>query len=463
MVGGMIRTVIFGAALAAATLVPTGSRAQSLADTLIAAYRTSNLLEQNRATLRAADEDVAIALATLRPVVNFVARGGISRSTGAAGVAQTSTTASLDLSAEVTLLDFGRGQLAKDAAREQVLAVRQALIGVEQNVLLNAVGAFMDTRNALETVALREANVRLITRELRATEERFSVGEVTRTDIAIAEARLAGARAQLAAAQGDLAAAREGYKLVTGAYPTQLGTPPSLPRTAASLSAAQDIARVTHPAIKQAQHEVTAAELNAERALAARHGSVSASASTGLSARDPGNGGPNASIGLTYQRPIYQGGRLSATHRQALARRDAARAALHQTVAEVLQNVANSWANVAVASAQLQSTGLQVTASQTAYDGVREEATLGTRTILDVLNAEQELLNARTSRLSAQATQQTASYAVLGAMGLLTVDYLNLGIPTYDPEAYFNAVQNAPVTSRQGEALDRVLRTIGRP
>lgn len=458
MVVGMIRTVIFGAALAAAMVAPSASQAQSLADTLIAAYRTSNLLEQNRATLRAADEDVAIALASLRPVVNFVARSGVN-----IGQGQTTTTGSLDLNAEVTLLDFGRGKLAQDAAREQVLAVRQALIGVEQRVLGNAVAVFMDTRNALETVALREANVRLITRELRATEERFSVGEVTRTDIAIAEARLAGARAQLAAAQGDLAAAREGYKLVTGAYPNQLGNPPSLPRTADNLNVAQDIARAAHPSIRQAQHEVTAAELNAERALAARHGTLSASAGAGVTMRDPGTGGRNANVGLSYQRPIYQGGRLSATHRQALARRDATRAGLHQTVAEVLQNVANAWATVAVANAQLQATGLQVDAAQTAYDGVREEATLGTRTILDVLNAEQELLDARTARLNAQANQQTASYNVLSAMGLLTVDHLNLGIPTYDPEAYYNAVRNAPITSRQGEALDRVLRSIGRP
>ncbi|TVP70647.1 MAG: transporter [Rhodobacteraceae bacterium] len=434
--------------------------AQSLADTLIAAYRNSNLLEQNRALLRAADEDVAIAVASLRPVVNFVteAQQRITNSPGQSDA----LTLGFNLAAEVTIIDFGRGRLAQEAAKAQVLATRQALVGIEQNVLLNAISAHLDMRTTAEAVALQQATQRVITQELNAARERFELGEVTRTDVSLAEARLAAARSSLAAAEGDLAVAREAYKLATGIAPGQLRAPPALPRTAANLQTAQDIARRTHPAILEAQHTVAAAEFNVERVAAQRHGAVTGSASLGRQFGGAGSDTTTATAGVRYARPIYQGGQTAALTRQSMARRDAARSGLHQTVAQVLQNVGVAWANVDVASARIAASQQQVRASQTAFEGTREEARLGARTTLDVLNAETDLLNARTQLLQAQAGQQVATYNLLAAMGLLTVDHLGLGIPTYDAEAYYNAVRNAPASSPQGEALDRVLRSIGR-
>jgi outer membrane protein len=455
---------LVSAAIVMMGLLAAPASAQSLTDALIAAYRNSNLLEQNRAVLRAADEDVAIAVATLRPVVNFVARATASSAVragaGGVNVRSNDVSATLALSADLTLYDFGRGQIAIDAAKENVLAVRQALVGVEQRVLLSAVAAFMDVRSAAETVNLRENNVRLITQQLRATRDRFEVGEITRTDVAIAEARLAGARSNLAAAQGDLAVAREAYKAATGAYPgNALRSPPGLPRIPRTLEEAQAIARNTHPSIKQSQHEVTASELNLARAVAVRQGQISGSAS--LSVDDGGR--DTSSLSLSYQRPLYTGGRQSAQERQAAARRDAARAALHQTAADVMQDVGRSWSDLAVAFARIEASDRQIEASQTAYDGVRQEAELGARTTLDVLNAEQELLDARTTRIAADTARYVAVYRLLSSMGLLTVEHLGLGIPTYDPEAYYNAVRNAPRTrSVQGDQLDRVLRSIGR-
>ncbi len=433
-------------------------QAQSLADTLIAAYRNSNLLEQNRALLRAADEDVAIAVASMRPVVNFVADAQQRFGTGG----QDSFTLGFNLAADITIIDFGRGKLAQEAAKAQVLATRQALVDVEQRVLLNAISAYLDMRTATEAVALQQATQRVITQELSAARERFELGEITRTDVSLAEARLAAARSLLSAAQGDLAAAREGYKLATGAYPGQLRPPPALPRTAASLQTAQDIARRTHPNVLQAQFDVTAAELNSERVFAQRHGSVTGSASVGRQFGGQAGDTTTATAGVRYARPLFQGGQLNALHRQANARRDAARAGLHQTVAQVLQNVGVAWANVDVSSARIAASQQQVRASESAFEGTREEARLGARTTLDVLNAETDLLDARTQLLQAQAAQQLATYNLLSAMGLLTVDHLGLGIPTYDAEAYYNAVRNAPVSSPQGEALDRVLRALGR-
>ncbi len=432
--------------------------AQSLADAFVAAYKSSNLLEQNRAVLRAADEDVAIAVSSLRPVLTFVAgaRGTIS------SARPDTLGASLDLNAQVTLYDFGRGRLAQEAAKATVMATRQALLNIEQRVLLDAVSAFMDVRSATDSVLLNQTTVRVTQQELRAAQERFDLGEVTRTDVSLAEARLGAVRSALAAAEGQLVAAREGYKLVTGAYPNQLRQPPALPATARSMQAAQDIARHSHPLIRQAQFEVTASELNAERIGAQRLGSVTGSVGIGAEFPNTGREVLSGTLGLQYSRTLYDGGRESALYRQALARRDAARSGLHQTVAQVLQNVALQWANVEVARARIAASQQQVRAAQSAFDGTREEARLGARTTLDVLNAENDLADARTALLQAQTTLQVASYGVLSSMGLLTVDHLKLGVATYDPEAYYNAVRTAPVTSPQGEALERVLRSIGR-
>ena len=146
---------------------------------------------------------------------------------------------------------------------------------------------------------------------------------------------------------------------------------------------------------------------------------------------------------------------MRALSRQAIARRDdATRAGLHQTVAQVLQNVGLAWANLDVTRARISASRQQVAASQSAFEGTREEARLGARTTLDVLNAENDLLDARTTLLQAEAGLQTATYNLLASMGLLTVDHLGLGITTYDPEAYYNAVKDAPAISAQGEALD---------
>jgi outer membrane protein len=396
---------------------------------------------------------VAQAVATLRPVVAFV--GSTDYSEPALG---NNLSASVALTAEMTLFDFGSNRLAVDAAREIVMATRQALIVVEQNVLLAAVQAYADMLRAAEFVRLREANVRLITEELRAANDRFEVGEITRTDVSIAEARLAGARANLAVAQGDLEVARAQFQAVVGRAPGALSGPGRTPATAGSLEEAQGVAVRTHPSIVRARHEVSAAEVNAERARLGTRGRITAGARIGMDDR----GNDSASIGLNFRQPIYQGGGLSALYRQALARRDASRAALLESTVTVERDVANAWARLAVARAQIEASDRQIAASQVALQGVQEEASLGARTTLDVLNAEQELLDARTIRIDAGANQLVAVYGVLSSMGLLTVEHLQLGIPVYDPGAYYNAVRTAPATSTQGQRLDRVLRSIGR-
>ena len=439
--------------------------AESLADSMVAAYRHSALLDQNRALLRAADEDVAQAMAALRPIVQWAASHSFQRSDGIEVVATT-----LELTAQMMLYDWGRSQLAIDIAKEQVLSTRESLIAVEQDVLLTAVQAFLDVRSAEQQVALNANSVELLGRERQAAQDRFDVGEITTTDVALADAQLAATRASLAAAQGQLEIAREAYKAAVGRMPGKLDPPPPLPKRPKSLDSAQLTGQKTHPAIRQAQRAVAASELGVAAAAAERRPTITGQVGLGTT-RTPsrtvfGTGDPETtttlSAGISARQTIYSGGRLPAVHRKAMAQRDASRSVLLNASRQVAQAVGIAWANIDVARAQISAIDEQISAAQQAYEGVREEATLGARTTLDVLDAEQNLLEARADKIVAEANLQLAHYQLLAAMGLLTVKDLKLGIPTYDPSAYYNAVREAPYTSTQGQNLDRVLRAIGK-
>lgn len=466
MAFGRSRGLAMAAVLALVTGLPAA--AQTLGDALVSAYKNSNLLDQNRALLRAADEDVAQSVAALRPVIDFVLRSNYANSETVRGVSfgtaagtrysPESLSSSANLTASITLYDGGAGRLAVGAAKETVLATRQALIGVEQNVLLSAVQAYMNLRQAEDIVALRQSNVRVLSRELEASRDRFELGEITRTDVAIAESRLAAARAELASAEGAVMIGRETYILAVGEPPRNLRQPPRPPVTARSVEEAKRIARAQHYSIRQTQHELAAAELNVQRANTRFGPSVTGSLSVGHNDR----GLVDRSVGINLTQRLYQGGGLSAAYRQTLARRDAVRSRLHHQVAIVEQAVGEAWARRIVARTSIEATDRQIVAARAAYDGVREETKLGARTTIDLLNAEQELLEAQAQRLQAVTSDYVAHYQLLSAMGYLTVEHLKLGIPTYDVTGYYNAVKNAPAASARGKRLDRIMETIGR-
>ncbi|MFO8126904.1 TolC family outer membrane protein [Yoonia sp.] len=448
-----------GLAAVAAVLTFVGApalKAETLAEALSSAYNNSGLLEQNRALLRAADEGVAQAVAATLPVINWSLSA--SRTRVETPITRTTDSALARITGDLTLYDFGVNQLGIDAQKEVVLGTRQALRGVEQDVLLRGVQAYMNVRSATEFVQLRQNNVRLITQEFRAAQDRFEVGEVTRTDVALAEARLAAARSLLAAAEGDLAQSGEEYRVAIGNVPSGLRTVSAAP-VSRSQNEAKAFAVRNHPAILEAQRTVTAAELNILRAEAATRPTVSLN---GFVSTD-NESNTSAQIGVSVGGPIYRGGLILSQFRQVQANRDAARAALHLITLSVEQQVGNSFAALQVARASREASEQQISAARVAFEGVREEATLGSRTTLDVLNAEQELLDAQANRIAAQSDEVIASYALLSAMGLLTVDHLNLPVQQYDPAEYYNLVKGAPtLLSEQGAALDRVLEAIGK-
>ncbi len=459
------------AAMALSIFAPA-AMADTLADALAGAYNTSGLLEQNRALLRAADEDVASTVAGLRPIISWstdITRsynrrsGGVGAGAGLGNTSSGATNLNAGITAEWLLYDFGRTPLSIDAAKELVLATRQSLIGIEQQVLLRAVQAYMNVQRNTRFVALRENNVRVINESLRAAQDRFEVGEVTRTDVAQAEARLSLSCSNLATARGDLERAIEEYVSVVGKRPGALERAPSLPRLTRTEEAAKQVALRSHPEMLAAQYNVSAAKLNVLVAEAAMKPRVSLNASVGVSERLNGDSeSETGNFGIQIGGPIYQGGALSSAKRRAFAQRDARLGELHQTRDQIRQNVGVAYAILESARASAEASAEQVRAGRVAFDGVNEEANLGARTTLDVLNAEQEFLDAQANQISAEADVIIAAYAVLESTGELTVRNLNLAVQTYDPSAYYNLVNDAPAAlSERGRSLDRVLRKIG--
>jgi outer membrane protein len=447
-----MRLSLFRVAALGLLMSTTAVKAETLGNALVSAYRNSDLLSQNEAVLRAADEDVATAVSALRPVISWVLQ---SQHTDNLLGKNTTTAAKLNL--DWDLYDFGRSKIGIEVAKQSVLGTRQALVGVEQNILLAAVQAYMDLRRAMETVAINQTSVRLIGEQLRAAQDRFNLGDATRIDVSQAEARLGAARAELAVATGDLAAARAAYLAEIGHQSDGQTSIPPTPALPKSFAEAQSIAQRMHPAVLQAQHQAKAADLQVELAVAQRRPTLGAN----VQLQEDDSGDTSSSATLSLSQTIYAGGRLSAAHRKTIAQRDAARASLTRTGVTITQAVSNAWSGIEVARAQIAAIDRQIDAAVAVYEGTRDQAELGSSTTLDVLDAEQDLREARSDRASAEARLQVALYSLLASMGLLTVEHLNLGIPTYDPEGYYNAVKNAPATSVQGKSLDRVLKAIG--
>lgn len=461
------RGILVAVPLTVILALPRPVWAETLADALVGAYENSGLLEQNRALLRAADEDVASAKAALKPVLRWA--GGLTQSFGSTRASSLtpsqsteSLTASINLIGELLLYDFGASQYRIEAAKETVLATRETLLDLEQRVLLRTVAAYMGVIEASDVVALRNNNLRLLTSELRAARDRFDVGEVTNTDVALAEAQLAEARSGLAGAEGALLRAVEEYQNVVGRKPSDLSAPPQLPSLTGNLEAAKALAVRRHPAVLAAQHQVAAARLAVNSNEAAMAPRVTLQGSYGLSETfDSKRYSRSGSVGVEAGQIIYQGGALSSAARRAMAQEDAQRANLHIVTREVAQEVGNAYASLSSAKAQLEASERQIRAARTAFEGVREEAKLGARTTLDVLDAEQVLLDAESTRVTARANLYIAAYAVLASTGQLTARHLHLPVQLYDAAAYYNLVKDGPAKySKQGKALDRVLRAL---
>ncbi len=444
------------AGAAVVLFLPSAAAAHSLTDALIAAYQNSPLLAVSRAGLRAQDETVPLARAGMRPNVSVNGMGSLSANTGQPGEITDTWQASLD--ASLVLYDSGQTPAAVESAKANIMAARAGLRAAEQGVLLTAAIAFLDVRRDRQFVELSENNVRVLREQVEAVNDRFAVGEVTRTDVSQAEARLAASRASLSASQGGLAISAQNYLAAIGYAPGDLGSLPPIPGLPATLADAVSIAMGEHPSVVGARFAQDAAAFDLARTKASSGPRVSLGGQAGFQIGDATEheivGG--VSVSLSGSVPLYQGGTLEALERQASAILDQRKFELQNAARSVQQQVSIAWANLGVARASIVAGQQQIEASTVAFEGVNVEATLGARTTLDVLNAEQELLTARSNLVSAQRDEYVAAFNLLASMGLLTVAHLDLGIPSYDPDVNYDRVQNGPVSGFDGSVLDRI-------
>jgi len=467
MTAELFKSFVFAGGIMAVAIAPKVAQADNISDAMIGAYKTSGLLEQNRALLRATDEGVAIAVARLRPVINWTLSTGRTYNRTTAGtvpVSSANSALSTGLTMQWLLFDGGASQLSQKAAQETVLSTRQSLVDIEQQVLFSAVQAYVSVLLQQDTVSLRSNNLRLLQEELRAAQDRFDVGEVTRTDVALAQSRVAAAQASLTESRGDLLTAQAVYIEVVGHADGGLAGQPNLPQRAASLQSATAVAVRNHPALLAQQHAVKAAELTAQSTAKSLGPSVSFSANATHSETWGGSGGADTSgASLTLSQPIYAGGAIASSARASVAQSDAQKGALITVQRSVVQFVSQAYVVLETSRASLVSSNERVRAAQVAFDGIREEATLGARTTLDVLQSEQELLDAQTSRVQARASQVIAAYGLLSSQGLLTAEHMGLAVEIYDPTLYYNLVKDAPAyVSQRSKDLDRVMKALGK-
>src|SRR4051794_4092149 len=454
------RKGIAAAALAstALTLAPGPAGATQLADALVGAYQTNPQLQAERATLRATDELVPQALSGYRPRVFLNgavqgARGEIGRDktsvsnafNGLTGNSNqdgsetaNSTTRRVDLSLRQNLYAGGGTVASVRRAENQVLSERANLLATEQNVLLNAVDAYATAWQDRSVLELALNNEQRLRRELEATRDRFRVGEVARTDVAQAEASLSQSRADVETAKSDLATAVAVYRQVIGSDPGALQQPRSVPDLPRTIQQAQDLA-AGNPALTSAQYAVAAAREAVRVTYASLLPSVDLSSDL-LYANQPSSEIPwerQASLGLSVTIPLYQQGLVSSQVRQSRQQVEATQNNLQTSQRSVTESVASAWEQLIAARAAIQSLRDAVRANEIALEGVRQEALVGARTVLDVLDAEQALFTSQVNLVRAQRIEVVTSYQLKSAVGQLTVADLRLATQPYDPEAYY--------------------------
>ena len=440
--------------------------AKSLSEALVESYNNSGLLDQNRALLRAADENTIIASSALLPIVSWAANfSGNWSETDTAGSATSDVVwrGNVGLNSSLTIFDGGSNRLAADVTKQNVLATRQGLIALEQRVLGGAVSAFMGVLEGRETVRLREKNYSVIEEELTAAKDRYEVGEITRTDVALAEARLASSASALSAAKGLLVQAEAVFKNAVGTLPEDLLPPKEMPAVPTTIEEALSIASSSHPELRQLQYQIKASELTLKRVKASSKAKVTLNGDIGLSDSDAQSDTLQASIGLQFSGTIYQGGSRSAKERQALANLQAVRSSLHVQIDTVEQTISSAYAMLEVSKASRAAIEKQIEAAEVAFNGVKEEAFLGARTTLDVLNAEQELLDAKSQLITAIYDEYLVAFDVLSASGLLTVEHLNLPVARYDPEEYYKSITNNGAMGRESfKAIKDLLQELNK-
>jgi outer membrane protein len=450
----MKTSVKIGLLAAAASMVATPAMADTLAEALQKAYENSATLNGTRAQVRGLDENVPIARSGGLPTVrtNTGVTQNIYNTSNSSAAGDRQATAGVDLN--VPIYTGGAVRNGVRAAETRVEGGRATLRGAESSLFTQVVAAYLDVILADAVVQLNDQNVRALQVNLQASKDRFEVGDLTRTDVAQSNARYELARGQLLSAQARLISARETYVRVVGSPPGKLEQPPALPALPDTVDESVRAAVAENPSLEAARKESQATVYDVGVARAQRLPQVGVNTgvnyynylgSLGSSAPLVGlrNDGIAVSGGLSLSLPIFQGGLASARIRQAQERRAAATESATDAERQVVAQTRASFANYQAAQEVIVSSQNAVEANKLSLEGVRAENSVGTRTILDILNAEQELLNSQVTLVTARRDAYVAGFSLLAAMGRAEAQDLGLdGGRLYDPTINYKRVRN---------------------
>jgi outer membrane protein len=452
----------FTGAAAALLVMGYADLTPALADTieaaLVRAYQNNPQLNAQRASVRVTDENVPQALSGYRPKVSLTASAGVqytdtnATSGGSATEIVRTETHGVDpprsasLTVTQTLYNGGQTGNKTRAAESQVSGAREALRVLDETVLLSAATIYMDYLRDAAIVEVQKSNVRVLEQTLKQTRDRFNVGEVTRTDVAQSEAQLAAGKTQLLTAESTLVTTKANFRRIIGNDPVSLAPGSPVDRfLPATLPGAIELSLIENPNVTAAMYGIDVNFLQVKVNEGALLPTVTLTA-TVQQAYEQQLGvfrsfGASAVAQITA--PIYQGGAEYSLIRQSKETLAQQRLTLEQTRDQTRANTVTAWGQLVAGKAQVQSAQAQVTASEVALNGVREEAKAGQRTTLDVLNAQQALVNARVALVTAQHDRVVASYAVLSAIGRLSPQVLNLATTTYDPSVHYQQVRDS--------------------
>jgi outer membrane protein len=445
---------VTGAAIAVLLMAYVGP-SPALADTieaaLVRAYQSNPQLNAQRASVRSTDENVPQALSGYRPKVALTASAGYQYSDllatqGGTPFHGTQTPRSVGATVTQTLYNGQQTANKTRAAESQVSGSREALRALEQSVLFQAASIYMDYLRDAAIVEVQRSNTRVLEQTLKQTRDRFNVGEVTRTDVAQSEAQLAAGRTQQLTAESQLTTTRSNFRRIIGNEPQALAPGSPVDRyLPGSLPAAVELSLVENPSVTAAMFGIDVNFLQVKINEGALLPTVSLQAAVNesyqqqLTAYRTFNASAIAQISV----PVYSGGGEYSLIRQSKETLAQQRLTLEQTRDQTRANVVTTWGQLQAGKAQVASAQAQVTASEIALNGVREEAKAGQRTTLDVLNAQQALVNARVALVTAQHDRVVASYNVLQSVGRLSPQVLNLATTVYDPSVHYQQVRDS--------------------
>lgn len=458
MNGVKLVTGAAAAVLLSAFVGPAPALADTIEAALVRAYQSNPQLNAQRATVRATDENVPQALSGYRPKVALTASagyqytdsnltfGGSPTQVLRSEVHGTDPPRSAGLTISQTLYNGNQTANKTRAAESQVSGAREGLRVLEQTILLAAATIYMDYLRDAAIVEVQRSNVRVLEQTLKQTRDRFNVGEVTRTDVAQSEAQLAAGKTQLLAAEATLTTTKANFRRIVGNEPEALapGSPVDrfLPGT---LPGAVELSLIENPNVTAAMYGIDVNYLQVKVNEGALLPTVTMQASVQQAYEQQlqtyRSFGASAIAQLSV--PIFQGGAEYSLIRQSKETLAQQRLVLEQTRDQTRANTVTVWGQLVAGKAQVASAQSQVTASEIALNGVREEAKAGQRTTLDVLNAQQALVNARVALVTAQHDRVVASYGVLSAVGRLSPQVLNLPTNVYDPSVHYQQVRDS--------------------